>query len=193
MTTPDGSLYGVLPVDKPVGPTSHDIVGMARRALRTRRIGHTGTLDPFASGLLMLCIGRATRIAGYLKGGLGAWETSGRRFGHVDAINADDLDARLQSGDAPLLLDVRKQTEFKAKRLRGATHVFLGHLPDRLDRLDTLARDRRVVTFCGSGKRAIVAASLLKQAGFDDVANAFGSMAACEAIGCDTLETADDA
>ena len=131
-----------------------------------------------------------TRIAGYLKGGLGAWETSGRRFGHVDAINADDLDARLQSGDAPLLLDVRKQTEFKAKRLRGAKHVFLGHLPDALD---TLPRDCRVVTFCGSGKRAIVAASLLKHAGLDDVANAFGSMAACEAIGCDTLETADDA
>ncbi|MEX0907970.1 MAG: tRNA pseudouridine(55) synthase TruB [Gemmatimonadota bacterium] len=68
MTTPDTPLEGVLPVDKPVGPTSHDIVGIARRALRTRRIGHTGTLDPFASGLLMLCIGSATRIAGYLTG-----------------------------------------------------------------------------------------------------------------------------
>ena len=52
---------GVLPVDKPEGPTSHDIVGMARRALGTRRIGHTGTLDPFASGLLLLCVGPATR------------------------------------------------------------------------------------------------------------------------------------
>lgn len=57
---------GVLPVDKPEGPTSHDIVGMARRALGTRRIGHTGTLDPFASGLLLLCVGPATRIAEYL-------------------------------------------------------------------------------------------------------------------------------
>ena len=57
---------GVLPVDKPSGPTSHDVVAMARRALGTRRIGHTGTLDPFASGLLLLCIGRATRIAQYL-------------------------------------------------------------------------------------------------------------------------------
>jgi len=56
----------VLPVDKPVGPTSHDVVAMARRALRLRRIGHTGTLDPFASGLLILCLGPATRLAEYL-------------------------------------------------------------------------------------------------------------------------------
>ena len=62
------ALDGVLPVDKPAGPTSHDIVARARRALRTRRIGHTGTLDPFATGLLLLCINRATRIAEYLTG-----------------------------------------------------------------------------------------------------------------------------
>ncbi|MEX0980380.1 MAG: tRNA pseudouridine(55) synthase TruB [Gemmatimonadota bacterium] len=57
---------GLLPVDKPVGPTSHDIVNRARRALGIRRIGHTGTLDPFASGLLLLCVGAATRLAEYL-------------------------------------------------------------------------------------------------------------------------------
>ena len=60
------SRSGVLPVDKPEGPTSHDIVAAARRALGVRRIGHTGTLDPFASGLLLLCVGTATRIAEYL-------------------------------------------------------------------------------------------------------------------------------
>ncbi|GMR12387.1 MAG: tRNA pseudouridine(55) synthase TruB [Gemmatimonadota bacterium] len=57
---------GLLPVDKPVGPTSHDVVAWCRRALSTRKIGHTGTLDPFASGLLLLCIGRATRLAEYI-------------------------------------------------------------------------------------------------------------------------------
>jgi tRNA pseudouridine55 synthase len=61
-------MNGVLPVDKPVGPTSHDIVAIARRALGIRRVGHTGTLDPFASGLLLLCIGPATRLAEYLSG-----------------------------------------------------------------------------------------------------------------------------
>jgi tRNA pseudouridine55 synthase len=56
---------GILPVDKPVGPTSHDAVAAVRRALRTRQVGHTGTLDPFASGLLLVCVGAATRLAEY--------------------------------------------------------------------------------------------------------------------------------
>lgn len=60
------SLNGILPVDKPAGPTSHDIVARARRALGLRRIGHTGTLDPFASGLLLLCLGPSTRLAEYI-------------------------------------------------------------------------------------------------------------------------------
>ena len=59
---------GLLLVDKPVGYTSHDIVAIARGATRTRRIGHTGTLDPFATGLLVLLIGQATRLAQYVDG-----------------------------------------------------------------------------------------------------------------------------
>lgn len=58
--------HGFLAVDKPEGPTSHDIVREARQALGIRRVGHTGTLDPFASGLLLLCAGRATRLVEYL-------------------------------------------------------------------------------------------------------------------------------
>ncbi len=54
---------GVLAVDKPAGPTSHDAVDLARRSLGTRRVGHFGTLDPFASGLLVLGVGSATRLA----------------------------------------------------------------------------------------------------------------------------------
>jgi tRNA pseudouridine55 synthase len=68
MTRAETALNGVLPVDKPAGPSSHDVVNDVRRALGMRRIGHTGTLDPFASGLLLLCLGRATRIAEYLSG-----------------------------------------------------------------------------------------------------------------------------
>ncbi len=59
-------LDGVLLVDKSAGPTSHDIVQMARRRLGVRRIGHAGTLDPFATGLLLLCVGGATRLVRYL-------------------------------------------------------------------------------------------------------------------------------
>jgi tRNA pseudouridine55 synthase len=59
---------GVLIIDKPAGITSHDVVASARRILRERRIGHTGTLDPFATGVLVLLIGRATRLAQFLSG-----------------------------------------------------------------------------------------------------------------------------
>lgn len=62
MTGPDG----VLVVDKPPGPTSHDVVAVARRTLRTSRVGHTGTLDPLASGVLVLVLGKATRLARYM-------------------------------------------------------------------------------------------------------------------------------
>jgi tRNA pseudouridine55 synthase len=58
----------VLLVDKPAGITSHDVVSLARRALGTRRIGHAGTLDPFATGLLVLLVGHATRLLPHLDG-----------------------------------------------------------------------------------------------------------------------------
>jgi tRNA pseudouridine55 synthase len=59
---------GILLVDKPGGMTSHDVVARARRALSVRRIGHAGTLDPMATGLLVLGVGTATRLLGYLTG-----------------------------------------------------------------------------------------------------------------------------
>ncbi|MFQ5550537.1 MAG: tRNA pseudouridine(55) synthase TruB [Gemmatimonadales bacterium] len=60
------TLTGVLLVDKPEGPTSHDVVARIRRLLGIRRIGHTGTLDPFASGLLVMLVGSATRLARFV-------------------------------------------------------------------------------------------------------------------------------
>ncbi|HSF16829.1 MAG TPA: tRNA pseudouridine(55) synthase TruB [Vicinamibacteria bacterium] len=59
-------MTGTLLVDKPEGLTSHDVVHRVRRATGIRRVGHTGTLDPFATGLLILCIGRSTRLARFL-------------------------------------------------------------------------------------------------------------------------------
>jgi tRNA pseudouridine55 synthase len=59
---------GLLIVDKPSGPTSHDIVAFVRRVLKERRVGHTGTLDPMASGVLPLVVGRATRLARFIGG-----------------------------------------------------------------------------------------------------------------------------
>jgi len=65
---------GLLLVDKPAGPTSHDVVARVRIALGERRIGHTGTLDPAATGLLPLVLGRATRLARFLSAGDKSYE-----------------------------------------------------------------------------------------------------------------------
>jgi len=59
---------GILVIDKPAGVTSHDVVDEIRRILHERRIGHTGTLDPFATGVLTILVGRATRLAQFLSG-----------------------------------------------------------------------------------------------------------------------------
>lgn len=58
---------GILPIRKPVGFTSHDVVAKSRGILRMKRIGHTGTLDPAVTGVLPLCLGRATRMVEYLQ------------------------------------------------------------------------------------------------------------------------------
>jgi tRNA pseudouridine55 synthase len=73
---------GVLLVDKPAKLTSHDVVDVARRLLGTRRIGHTGTLDPAATGLLVLCVGRAGRLQSFLTGWEKTYEGT-MRFGIV--------------------------------------------------------------------------------------------------------------
>jgi tRNA pseudouridine55 synthase len=60
---------GVLIIDKPAGPTSHDVVSRIRKALKEKKVGHTGTLDPAATGVLPLVLGSATKVARYLTGG----------------------------------------------------------------------------------------------------------------------------
>lgn len=61
-------MLGALIIDKPEGITSHDVVARIRRVAATRRVGHAGTLDPFATGVLVVCIGRATRLVQFLVG-----------------------------------------------------------------------------------------------------------------------------
>jgi tRNA pseudouridine55 synthase len=57
---------GILIIDKPAGITSHDVVAHVRRALKTKRVGHTGTLDPFATGVMVMLVGKATRLAQFV-------------------------------------------------------------------------------------------------------------------------------
>lgn len=60
------SIDGLVLIDKPEGPTSHDVVARVRRVLGTRKVGHAGTLDPMATGMLVIGVGRATRLLGHL-------------------------------------------------------------------------------------------------------------------------------
>ena len=61
--------FGILLVNKPREATSHDCVNIVRRALSEKRVGHTGTLDPMAEGLLPVCVGKATKLADMIGGG----------------------------------------------------------------------------------------------------------------------------
>lgn len=94
---------GVLLVDKPAGMTSHDVVAVARRALRIRRVGHTGTLDPFATGLLVLLVGRATRLLPYVEGEPKVYEATialGTETDTDDATGEIVRQAAVPAGDA---------------------------------------------------------------------------------------------
>ncbi len=106
----------LLPVDKPVGPTSHDVVAAVRRALGTRRVGHTGTLDPFASGLLVLCVGQATRLAEYLSGMDKSYEAVARLGSTTDTLDIEGT----------VLTESEDWTEVDASRVSEALSELLG-------------------------------------------------------------------
>jgi tRNA pseudouridine55 synthase len=82
---------GVLIIDKPAGITSHDVVNWVRRVSGLRRVGHAGTLDPLATGVLLLCLGRATRLVEYLVGQPKTYETAVRLGQITDTYDADGV------------------------------------------------------------------------------------------------------
>jgi tRNA pseudouridine55 synthase len=92
-------MLGVVNLDKPVGPTSHDMVGLMRRLTRTRRIGHAGTLDPLASGVLPILVGAATRFSEELTGGRKRYDAV-IRLGRTS--ETDDSEGPISVIDAPI-------------------------------------------------------------------------------------------
>src|SRR5260221_6432690 len=81
--------FGFLVVDKPQGMTSHDVVAEARRASHVKRIGHAGTLDPMATGVLVLCIGAATRLSEYVMASTKQYTATIRLGIETDSYDAD--------------------------------------------------------------------------------------------------------
>lgn len=80
---------GVLTIDKPQGLTSHDVVGRVRRVSGIRRVGHAGTLDPLATGVLVVCVGWATRFVEYVVGQPKSYEATVRLGQTTDSYDAD--------------------------------------------------------------------------------------------------------
>jgi len=95
VTAPEGLLL----VDKPGGMTSHDVVDRVRRALGTRKVGHAGTLDPMATGLLVMGVGRATRLLRYLSGLDKDYEGRARLGEETDTLDAEGAVVRTAAVD----------------------------------------------------------------------------------------------
>ncbi|MCX5758412.1 MAG: tRNA pseudouridine(55) synthase TruB [Candidatus Hydrogenedentes bacterium] len=110
-------MNGLLLVDKPSGITSHDVVDRIRRASGMRRIGHTGTLDPAATGLLVLCLGAATRLSEHLTSLDKVYEGAMRLGITTDSY---DMDGKI--------VEEREVPEFDMKTLQDACNRFAGEI-----------------------------------------------------------------
>src|SRR5712692_4088462 len=105
---------GALVIDKPAGKTSHDVVEAVRRLLGFRHIGHLGTLDPLATGVLVLLLGRATRLAQFYTGRRKRY-SAGFRFGF--ATDSYDADGEAQGPDTAPSLDGEALARLAAERI----------------------------------------------------------------------------
>ncbi len=121
------------------------------------------------------------RVSAYLVRGMMEWETRGRKYDQIPSVHVDEVVRRINHGEHFILLDVRSINEFRGGHLPGARHIYAGELEANLEKVP---RDSLVTTFCGSGQRGVIAASILKKHGFERVENCLGSMAACAALGC---------
>ena len=151
---------GVLVVDKPRGPTSHDVVAKARRALGTKAVGHAGTLDPMATGVLVLAIGEATKLVPYLSASDKEYEATvalglatdtldaeGRETARADlpARWRDALDAALEAERArtmqlpPIFSAIHAKGARSHERARRGEAVELEERPVRVAALEAIA------------------------------------------------------
>lgn len=124
------TLFGLLNIYKPVGMTSHDVVAVLRRITKIRQIGHTGTLDPFAEGVLPVCIGKATRLIEFLAddkeylatvqfgSATTTYDIEGEKtFTSDRKITADEIDLKPFEGEIEQLPPIYSAIKVKGKKL----------------------------------------------------------------------------
>lgn len=120
---------GILVIDKPQDWTSHDVVAKVRKLTRIRRVGHTGTLDPMATGVLLLCLGKATRVVEYI-------------VGHDKSYRATvQLGAETDTYDAQGQVVARKPVDVSEEALRTALDRFKGKIQQVPPMYSALKRD----------------------------------------------------
>jgi tRNA pseudouridine55 synthase len=183
-------VHGVLNINKPAGMTSHDVVDAVRKILGTRRVGHTGTLDPQATGVLPVCVGRATRIAQYLTQAdkeyvmtlrLGittdTLDAAGKETARVEdiAVGREDLLAVLprfvgQIQQVPPIFSAKKYRGERLYRLaRRGEHVERRPVTVRISSLDLLEFEPPYVRLRATCSKGTYARSLC-----DDIGRALG-------------------
>jgi tRNA pseudouridine55 synthase len=104
-----GPPSGVLVIDKPLGPTSHDVVARLRKVLRTRAVGHAGTLDPMATGILVVAVGEATKLVPWLSSATKAYEATVTLGVETDTLDAQGREVRREAVP-PEVLDALAST-----------------------------------------------------------------------------------
>lgn len=158
-------MNGILLIDKPEGWTSHDVVQKMRRLYETKQVGHTGTLDPMATGLLPICIGRATKVAEYISDDRKAYiatasagfrtdtgDTSGEVYARSHHPVPNDLESVLEAfrGEQLQLPPMHSALKYKGKKLyeyaRKGICVPREKRPITVTKLECLSSDKKSVT-----------------------------------------------
>lgn len=117
---------------------------------------------------------------GYLKGGINAWKAAGKEADQIESISADELSRRLEAGTAKNILDVRKESEYKAEHLAGAVNVPLDYINENMSRVD---KDKPYYVHCAGGYRSMIFSSILKARGYDNLVDVKGGFKALKESG----------
>ena len=121
-------------------------------------------------------------LDGYLNGGMVAWARAGKPLDSIDLLSAQAFCDLMKNEEYPFLLDLRGTDEIKGDGLKNGTNIHLTHL---LENLESIPMDHKVIPLCTSGYRSMIAASLLKKAGWANLVVPVGGLGAWRALNCD--------
>jgi tRNA pseudouridine55 synthase len=205
-------MAGALLIDKPPGPTSHDVVAVVRRVLKTSRVGHTGTLDPLATGLLVVLVGAATRLAQFLAADekeyvadirLGVSTPTYDAASAADGVACPMSDVRYPIADVEAVLDrfrgsfMQTPPPYSAKKVAGVAAyekarknepLELKPVPVTVNRLDVVSASDLGYRTSNIGQRDLLHLRVAASAGFyvrslaHDLGQALGCGAHLEAL-----------